>query len=561
MPDSLKSFIEELGFSLFVVETLAFLGFGLLLLGLSKAQPGWLPAFFSSLKKTGRRLAAGRFTPYALVAVVSLGLCLLLGTLRPPVPLIHDEFVYLMGGDTFAHGRLTNPTHPMWPHFESNHLLNVPTYAPKYPPGQALFVALGQVLTRRPVWGIYLSYAAAMVALFWMLAGWLARPWALTGALLTAVNGKMLKVWALGFMGGAVAMLGGALVFGALARLWRRWHGADAAAFAVGAVILLISRPFEGAVTLLPAGVLFLIALTRQSSGVGAWLAKALLPAALVGAGVAAIVYYNYRVTGKLGQLPYNLYNQTYELTRSFLFQPPFPKVPDAALRHPELDKFIHLEVAQHIYRRTLPGFLFGIWSKFEVFGRFFVGFTFLLPLVLFLQKRKVFMEKAAFATVGLVLLATFVCTFEHPHYLAPVACLLVLMLTGGLQILTEKKAWSLRTRQVLLGAVLLAHVSETALAAVKYVKATPTLPNYPGILAQLAAHPAPKHLVLVRYRPDHHYNEEWVYNLADIDGQRVVWAHAMGPNRNRALMRYFRDRKIWLLDADRDVGRLKALN
>jgi hypothetical protein len=63
--------------------------------------------------------------------------------------------------------------------------------------------------------------------------------------------------------------------------------------------------------------------------------------------------------------------------------------------------------------------------------------------------------------------------------------------------------------------------------------------------------------LVIVRYRPGHDFIlNEWVFNHADIDGSKVIWARDMGPD-NAELLRYFKARNVWLVEPDYNPPRL----
>ncbi len=118
------------------------------------------------------------------VGVVAFAAGALLSWLRPPVPHIHDEFSQLLGADTFARGRAANPTHPMWVHFETFHVLHEPAYASKYPPAPMLLMALGQAVAGSPLVGV----AFAGAAITWMLQAFVPPRWAFWGGLLAAFH-------------------------------------------------------------------------------------------------------------------------------------------------------------------------------------------------------------------------------------------------------------------------------------------------------------------------------------------------------------------------------------
>src|SRR3954452_25036239 len=95
-----------------------------------------------SIDLARRRSLAVLFTGVAALAARAL----LLPVLPIRQPIVTDEYSYLLAADTFASGRLTNTTHPMWAHFESMHIFQRPTYAAQHHAAQGLVLAMGQVV-------------------------------------------------------------------------------------------------------------------------------------------------------------------------------------------------------------------------------------------------------------------------------------------------------------------------------------------------------------------------------------------------------------------------------
>ena len=66
----------------------------------------------------------------------------------------------------------------------------------------------------------------------------------------------------------------------------------------------------------------------------------------------------------------------------------------------------------------------------------------------------------------------------------------------------------------------------------------------------QLEATPG-EHLVIVRYSANHDVHQEWVYNAADIDHSKIVWAREIPGVDLQPLLEYFHNRTIWTVDPD----------
>jgi hypothetical protein len=75
-------------------------------------------------------------------------------------------------------------------------------------------------------------------------------------------------------------------------------------------------------------------------------------------------------------------------------------------------------------------------------------------------------------------------------------------------------------------------------------------------VAREIESHPG-KQLAIVRYSDRHVVFDDWVYNAADVDGSKVVWAREMDPQSNRELLSYFHDRQVWLVEPDSQPSRI----
>ncbi len=271
--------------------------------------------FFGAVESFGSRVA--RRKALAIVWVTAAGIFLrvaMLPQIPVPIPEFHDEFSYLLAADTFAHGRLTYPPHPMRIYFDTMHVNQLPTYMSKYPPAQGAALALGQVLGH-PWIGVLLSVAAMVAAVVWALQGWLPPSWALLGGVLLVLRVGIFGYWINSYWGGAVAALGGALVIGALPRIMRARRPRDAVILGLGVAILANSRPFEGLIFSAPVVAVLLFWLFRKHSP--SWrqtLPRVVAPFCVVILSCGAFMaYYNWRGTGNLVLFPYTANERVYE--------------------------------------------------------------------------------------------------------------------------------------------------------------------------------------------------------------------------------------------------------
>jgi hypothetical protein len=295
--------------------------------------------------------------------------------------------------------------------------------------------------------------------------------------------------------------------------------------------------------------------------------------------GASAMGYYFWRVTGNPFRMPYQVYQDAYDPVPVFLWQSLKPQ----PVYHHKLmqDLYTNWVLPQFTATRSLRTLCEIAVNKLMFLWFFYFGIVLLVPFLMaalnsphgfawkeFNPNTRFLLVTTGVSVAGFALEVTFL-----PHYGAPITCVIIALV---LLAMRYGRSWRWHqqptglaiTRAIPMVCVmlLLLRVAATPLR-LPLVQSWPPWPPIwcsPGrqmldrarIASQLQSYPG-RQLAIVRYSAAHDYRREWVYNSADIDGSKVVWARDMGAAKNQELIDYFKDRRVWLVEPDEKPPRL----
>lgn len=525
-----------------------------------------------------------------------------------------EEHNNLLQADTYAHWRLANPMHPLAVVLQSYQVIQWPHYMSSRPPLSSLFLFVGQVLFDSPFLGNLLGVGLVSACLCWMLLGWVPRRWAVLGSVVAICQFTIFGYWTNSYWAPTVPVLGGGLLLGLVPRIENNSTAIHALLLAVGTALLAGTRPFEGFICFVIVGLWLLIRFVRreQRSQLFPRLRTFVVPA--MAGGILIVLGqlgYNQATTGKATLMPYQIWRASQTSVPPFLWQPisrePLTFYYEGArlfakweigrvapLHEGTMESYARLLGRHASTLREVVGFLLiipllcwsstwfsreprrrdvlllGLGSWAVIYALYnanglYRGIALLIVMAVSLRWRDGKYRLPLLLVLGGGV-ATNLSSFYMENYFLPfVPALLVLIVTG----LRNLHAWdrvrgtgsSLGGFLVLgCGAMLLIQIGASALGRPLYGRSDLgrfdfKLFKEPAEIANKLERVPGKHLILARHEDEGNSTRELVWNLADIDSQKIVWARDLKAEWSAAAANYYADRKVWLLQSSPKHG------
>lgn len=493
-----------------------------------------------------------------LVLIFMAGLMPFIYQRGAPLPGVHDEFSYLLAGQTFAEGRLTNPSPPEHEAFQGFHILVSPSYQSKYLPGIGLQLALG-FLIGMPIAGVWLTVALNGLAAYWMSRAIVGPRMAWGIGLIALFHFGLNGYFAHSYWGGSLFLLAGLLEVGGFFRLQRTPTLRASIAFGLGAALMLLTRPLEGGIFSLILTFLLLIPAIRKGPlALKPLIWRGFLPGGVIVAAAAVfLLAYNHRVTGDALRLPYMAYRAQFPTSRLLTWK---ESEVDRASMPKEFRKLAAMVDAQRPQDA-------GDWFEHSratilKWSHFFLPLVLAIPLVFFLLRPG--QRRALAWAIAWLLLFRLVSPFllkssQHAHYLAAWAAPILAAFGLGMERLadfgsrrTQAIAWSL---VIAFLAVEYGHFLNSGWGREPFNYSR--FSTYRELLRKELTYAdeeaETKDLVFIEYGDAHNPGLEWVYNEANLQEAHILWVHAGDRARDRRVAEAFPDRKIWRVKIDDD--------
>ena len=340
---------------------------------------------------------------------------------------------------------------------------------------------------------------------------------------------------------------------------------------ALGIGMLANSRPYEGLMFCLPVAVrlaFWLFDQRRAPLPLIPKLARCILPLALclMGIGLAMATYFR-AVTGHPTKLPYLINQEHYGWPMTL----PWTDVKLVKHDRPEFADYYRYEMSERAYFGSLPEYVAGFFIKLQMDWRFYIGPALMIPCLFLARIYRKQRLRFLMLVAAVVVLAVYL-EPHFPHYLAPALIPVIAVWVEGYRHLRQGTGLQQRLGLRLSRAIPLVLFTTIAVRMAAAPLGLLQLPlagytswccQLPGCVDQAAVErslPPGKHLLMVRYRHDHVWMNDWVHNQADIDGSRVVWARELGGETDARLLAYFQNRQIWLWEPDPVPRRLTRL-